>query len=208
MLKRQKKVCLQNLYIYLHAGVRQSLSTVGSLVGSAVASAVFIASGHSYVVTFAAAAVPPVLALTWLAYTFRDEFGSTPATDDARAVPTDAAGADKAALGDVGKAVEGEKEVGLLEKAGLLVGAFKPAYWQAILVVSVLYFGRFDFAWVTLRAQAVRHLSLSLLLTAMPAGWEHLPHSNPERNEPSGVSQHQCAELPNAPIESYHYRYL
>ena len=41
--------------------------------------------------------------------------------------------------------------------------AFRPAYWQALLVVSVLYFGRFDFAWVTLRAQTVRSTFLCLL---------------------------------------------
>jgi hypothetical protein len=36
-----------------------------------------------------------------------------------------------------------------------LVGAFKPAYWQALMVVMVLYFARFDASFVSLRAKQV-----------------------------------------------------
>ncbi len=35
------------------------------------------------------------------------------------------------------------------------VGAFKPAYWQALLVVAVLYFARFDASFLSLRAKQV-----------------------------------------------------
>lgn len=49
-----------------------------------------------------------------------------------------------------------EDESSFTDKIGTLVTAFSPAYWQALTVVSVLYFGRFDFTWVTLRAKAVR----------------------------------------------------
>ncbi|KAJ9524146.1 hypothetical protein QJQ45_004888 [Haematococcus lacustris] len=45
--------------------------------------------------------------------------------------------------------------LGLLDKANLLVTAFKPAYWQALVVVAVLYFARFDAAFLSLRAKQV-----------------------------------------------------
>lgn len=154
--------------LYNCAGVRQSLATVGSLLGSGIASAVFILSGQSYVTTFAAAAVPPVLALTWLFFTFKGEL-RVKHVDTSEPPSLSDRPADKQA----GAASKGESEVTStsasaadpddtlaastwLQKAKALIKAFRPAYWQAIVVVSVLYFGRFDFAWVTLRAQAVR----------------------------------------------------
>ena len=36
-----------------------------------------------------------------------------------------------------------------------LVGALQPAYWQALIVVSLLYFARFDASFITLRAKLV-----------------------------------------------------
>lgn len=48
------------------AGLRQSLATAGALIGSTVASAVFISTGKSYVATFTAAIIPPAIALLWL----------------------------------------------------------------------------------------------------------------------------------------------
>lgn len=138
------------------AGVRQSLATVGALAGSAVASVVFLASGQSYVVTFAAASVPPTLALAWLLFTFRDELA--PMTASEASAPSSPAEGETVAPQVDGGAAKKEEDVPLMRKAMLLVSAFKPAYWQALTVVCILYFGRFDFAWVTLRAQAVRFI--------------------------------------------------
>jgi hypothetical protein len=36
------------------------------------------------------------------------------------------------------------------------VGALKPTYWQALIVVCVIYFTRFDWSFVVLRAKQVR----------------------------------------------------
>jgi hypothetical protein len=41
------------------------------------------------------------------------------------------------------------------EKAKALAGALSPAYWQALIVVSLLYFARFDASFITLRARTV-----------------------------------------------------
>jgi hypothetical protein len=35
------------------------------------------------------------------------------------------------------------------------MGAVQPAYWQAITVVGLLYFARFDASFITLRARTV-----------------------------------------------------
>ena len=132
-----------------YAGVRQSLATVGSLVGSGVASAVFLASGQSYVATFAAAAVPPLLALAWLCFTFRAELFGDAAGKQSLAGTVDASSGSSGSDTD-------EAQMSWAQKGRALVAAFPPAYWQAIAVVAVLYFGRFDFTFVTLRAQTVR----------------------------------------------------
>ena len=54
-------------------GLRQSLATAGALIGSTIASLVFVLSGHNYVATFAAASFPPIIALLWLVGSFKDE---------------------------------------------------------------------------------------------------------------------------------------
>lgn len=46
--------------------------------------------------------------------------------------------------------------MGLVDKARLLLGALRPAYWQALAVVALLYFARFDAGFATLRARTVR----------------------------------------------------
>lgn len=46
-------------------------------------------------------------------------------------------------------------KLSLTQKAKALVGAFKPAYWQALIVVAALYFARFDASFVSLRAKQV-----------------------------------------------------
>lgn len=150
--------------------MRQSFVTIGSLAGSAVASLIFFLSGQSYVATFAAASVPPCLALVWLAVAFRKELGpALNATADTG--PSRGGGSERgAAMVDSTPGTVAEAELGQdtpqlswLQKIRTVISAFSPAYWQALLVVSVLYFGRFDFTWVTLRAKAVRCTPLTWL---------------------------------------------
>lgn len=120
---------------------------------------VFIASGQSYIVTFAAASVPPLLALAWLSYTFQDELfvHRLDVQQDEQTKGT------SEPLPDASGKVPGrdEKELGWIEKAKALGGAFQASYWQALIVVAVLYFGRFDFTFVSLRAQSVCFYSVS-----------------------------------------------
>ena len=40
-------------------------------------------------------------------------------------------------------------------QAKAFLGALKPAYWQALAVVCVIYFSRFDWSFVILRAKQV-----------------------------------------------------
>ena len=49
-----------------------------------------------------------------------------------------------------------EIQLSLMQKAKALAGALQPAYWQALIVVSLLYFARFDASFITLRARTVR----------------------------------------------------
>ena len=44
----------------------------------------------------------------------------------------------------------------MLLQAKAFVGALKPTYWQALIVVCVIYFTRFDWSFVVLRAKQVR----------------------------------------------------
>ena len=137
--------------------------TVGSLAGSAIASMIFFLSGQSYITTFAAASVPPCLALAWLTVAFRKDLRPS---QKAAAVPGPTRGGgstreaamveSKPALVSDEAVEQEEKQLSWLQKIKTVITAFSPAYWQALLVVSVLYFGRFDFTWVTLRAKAVR----------------------------------------------------
>ena len=61
-------------------------------------------------------------------------------------LPADAA--DKAAA-------DGIEELSLGQKAKAFLKARQPAYWQALAVVSLLYFARFDASFITLRARTV-----------------------------------------------------
>lgn len=49
-----------------------------------------------------------------------------------------------------------EIQLTFMQKAKALKGALKPAYWQALTVVGLLYFARFDASFITLRARTVR----------------------------------------------------
>lgn len=50
---------------------------------------------------------------------------------------------------------EGLASLNLREKVKAFLGCLQPAYWQALLVVSLLYFARFDASFITLRARTV-----------------------------------------------------
>ena len=49
------------------------------------------------------------------------------------------------------------------------MGALQPAYWQALIVVSLLYFARFDASFITLRARTVR-----APLPFVYCSWQHV----------------------------------
>lgn len=53
------------------------------------------------------------------------------------------------------------QQLSLVEKVKALANALGPAYWEALVVVCLLYFARFDASFITLRAKTVReHLQL------------------------------------------------
>ena len=60
----------------------------------------------------------------------------------------------------------GEAAVSLRDRVRGLLEALQPAYWQALLVVSLLYFARFDASFITLRAKTVRSLCRACLAPA------------------------------------------
>lgn len=136
-------------------GLRQSLATAGALIGSTVSTLVFLGTGHNYIATFAAASVPPLFALLWLVAQFKDDLLGR--GDEARAAAASKAdkAAKRAAAVAAGEGEAQEESFTLLQKARALVGAFKPAYWQALIVVMALYFARFDASFVSLRAKQV-----------------------------------------------------
>jgi hypothetical protein len=131
------------------------MATFGALAGSGIAALAYKLSGQNYVMTFALSAVPATIALVLVVFAFggMNETGS--ATPKAAKANAGASAAD--AAGE-------EVQLSLFGKAKALMGAFQPAYWQALIVVSVLYFARFDASFVTLRAKMV-----SLLVAA--ASW-------------------------------------
>lgn len=137
-------------------GLRQSLATAGALIGSGIAAAVFTWTGQNYIATFTAATIPPAIAMIWLTARFRSEIF--------RGRAEGAVGTKKHAQDEAGD----QPKVGLLEKGRILVGAFGPAYWQALLVVAALYFARFDASFLTLRAkQVIPKTMIPLLFTVV-----------------------------------------
>lgn len=81
--------------------------------------------------------------------------GTAKADAAAKESAATAAAASGAAAG--GEAGEAEVKLSLGGKARAFVGALKPAYWQALMVVGVLYFARYDWSFVVLRAKQVGH---------------------------------------------------
>ena len=85
------------------------------------------------------------------------------------ALPADAA--DKAAA-------DGVEQLSLGQKAKAFLKALQPAYWQALAVVSLLYFARFDASFITLRARTVgRNLRAAPLVLLEHFSWGSLPAS-------------------------------
>ncbi|WIA21013.1 hypothetical protein OEZ85_005346 [Tetradesmus obliquus] len=164
-------------------GLRQSLATAGALLGSSVAGLVFIGTGQSYEATFVAAVIPPAVAAAWLMTQFRDElscrlhqgrtstdsFAGTPASKAGSTAASTAAAAAAAAVGAEDTPAPAQ-QYSLPQKLRALVAAFKPAYWQALAVAAVVYFTRFDAAFVGLRAKQVMpasHIPLLYLLNSL-----------------------------------------
>jgi hypothetical protein len=54
-----------------------------------------------------------------------------------------------------GEAPQGNTLMPGSERQAACAGALKPVYWQALSVVVVLYFARFDWSFVVLRAKMV-----------------------------------------------------
>ena len=71
-----------------------------------------------------------------------------------------------------------EVQLSLVQKGRALVGALQPAYWQALIVVSLLYFARFDASFITLRARTVRpsHFPLDPVESSQPPQWHFTYH--------------------------------
>lgn len=62
--------------------------------------------------------------------------------------------------------VQQEKNLNWQERLKGLITALPSAYWQALTVVSLLYFARFDASFITLRAKTVRcHLMMPIIQT-------------------------------------------
>ncbi|KAL4428064.1 hypothetical protein ABPG75_002153 [Micractinium tetrahymenae] len=127
-------------------GVRQALSTLGMLLGSVAAGAAFQLTGRSYTATFALSVLPALAG-----------FGLVLA-----ALGRDAAAAD-AARRQRGARAEGSLASGELEEDRLSLGsralalatALPAGYWQALAATFLLYLGRFDFAFIIVRASQV-----------------------------------------------------
>ncbi|CAK0785495.1 hypothetical protein CVIRNUC_008704 [Coccomyxa viridis] len=136
-------------------GLRQAMATAGALVGASIAGLAYKLSGQNYTVTFALATVPATLALLLTISAFSD-------TAKSQAAAKKLAKEAKAAAADAD-----EIQLSLVQKAKALAGALQPAYWQALIVVSLLYFARFDASFITLRARTVMSRAQLPLLTSV-----------------------------------------
>lgn len=138
--------------------LRQSMATFGALLGAAAAAAAYQISGKNYVMTFALAAVPATLALALVVLAF----GGVQKVSSDTMTPLQKGGDEK-------KNDSKEEEVNLtfFQKAKALMTALQPAYWQALAVVAILYFARFDASFVTLRAKTIMDKASLPLLTSV-----------------------------------------
>lgn len=142
--------------------LRQAMATLGALIGAATAALAYNLSGKNYVMTFALASVPATIALVLVSFAFGGSAAVKEAADKQAA--KDAAAAVAAASSTPQEAVI---ELNFFGKAKALMSAFKPAYWQALAVVAILYFARFDASFVTLRAKMVMDKASLPVLTSV-----------------------------------------
>ena len=142
--------------------LRQSMATFGALFGAAVAATAFKLSGQNYVATFSLAAVPAVIALSLVVFAFG---GNVPAasSDEASTPGSTDKGSGVAQPADDGSDVQ----LTFFQKAKAVLGAIQPAYWQALIIVGILYFARFDASFVTLRAKMVMNKASLPILTSI-----------------------------------------
>lgn len=139
--------------------LRQSMATFGALFGAAVAATAYKVSGQNYVATFAMAAVPAVIALSLVLFAF----GSIKQVED---IPKD--GEDTSSRSESSDPdSNNEVQLTFIQKAKAVLGAFQPAYWQALVIVGILYFARFDASFVTLRAKTVMDKASLPVLTSI-----------------------------------------
>lgn len=139
--------------------LRQSMATFGALFGAAVAAAAFKISGQNYVATFSLAAVPAVIALSLVVYAFRGVQAPdlAPGKGESPSSPSDAGSSSQ----------EDDIQLTVWQKAKSIAGAIQPAYWQALIIVGILYFARFDASFVTLRAKTVMDKASLPILTSI-----------------------------------------
>jgi MFS family permease len=139
--------------------LRQSMATFGALFGAAVAAAAFKISGQNYVATFSLAAVPAVIALSLVVYAFGGVQSPdlAPGKGESPSSPSDAGSSSQ----------EDDIQLTVWQKAKSIAGAIQPAYWQALIIVGILYFARFDASFVTLRAKTVMDKASLPILTSI-----------------------------------------
>lgn len=125
-------------------GLRQAMGTFGALMGSLIAGLAYNLSGRNYAVTFSLSAVPALGALLLVT----TAFGQRAKDQDAANKLKRKDAADKAKA-------EGTASLNIGQKIRAFMGALQPAYWQALSVVCLLYFARFDASFITLRARTV-----------------------------------------------------
>jgi MFS family permease len=140
--------------------LRQAMATLGALVGAATAALAYNLSGKNYVMTFALASVPATIALVLVSFAFGGSAAVKEAADKQAAK-------DAAAAAAASTPQEAVVELNFFGKAKALISAFKPAYWQALAVVAILYFARFDASFVTLRAKMVMDKASLPVLTSV-----------------------------------------
>lgn len=70
-----------------------------------------------------------------------------------------------------------EEQLSWLAKGKALIKVLQPAYWQAMVVVCILYFARFDAGFITLRAKSVWCFVGVLLVFLLACG--HPPTTHP-----------------------------
>lgn len=116
-------------------GFRHSLATLGALIGTGIASLVFTLSNQNYILTFMFSMVPPLISMIWLGYAFKDDIFKNKIT--------------------ILQKENKKNEMKLFDKIKTIIKLFKKEYWMSLIVVSILYFSRFDASFVTLRAKEV-----------------------------------------------------